>query len=121
MRTFVNPVHLVTTKDGNCPNGYVEVGIYSEVARLLAFALKGLYEDQVDYLTLNKLGGIDNHWMRAARIALADYDKAISWTPCSAPQRRMDCRTIAGRGVCDMCAQGDYEKCRYTSDAVVAK
>lgn len=44
-----------------------------ETCRQLAFALKGLYEDQVDYLKLNNLGGMDNHWMRAARIALADY------------------------------------------------
>lgn len=44
-----------------------------EIARQLAFALKGLYEDQVDYLKLNNLGGMDNHWMRAARIALSDY------------------------------------------------
>lgn len=36
----------------------------TEMARQLAFALEGLYEDQVD---------MDNHWMRAARIALADY------------------------------------------------
>jgi hypothetical protein len=33
-------------------------------------ALRGLYWDQVDYLTLNKLGGMNNHWMRAAREAL---------------------------------------------------
>lgn len=44
-----------------------------DLAKTLAFALKGLYDDQVDYLTLNKLSGIDNHWMRASRIALADY------------------------------------------------
>jgi hypothetical protein len=29
--------------------------------------------------------------------------------------RAHDCRTLAGRGVCDMCAQGDYEKCRVRS------
>jgi tRNA C32,U32 (ribose-2'-O)-methylase TrmJ len=34
-------------------------------------ALKGLYDDQVDYLTLNHLGGMDNHWMVRARAALA--------------------------------------------------
>lgn len=33
-------------------------------------ALRGLYWDNVDYLTLNKLGGMNNHWMRAAREAL---------------------------------------------------
>lgn len=33
-------------------------------------ALRGLYWDNVDYLTLNKLGGMQNHWMRAARMAL---------------------------------------------------
>ena len=37
----------------------------------LLFALKGLYADQVDYLTINKLGGMDNHWMKAAREAIA--------------------------------------------------
>jgi hypothetical protein len=36
----------------------------------LEVALRGLYWDQVDYLTLNKLGGMNNHWMRAAREAL---------------------------------------------------
>jgi hypothetical protein len=36
----------------------------------LEAALNGLYEDQVDYLTLNHLGGMDNHWMKAARAAL---------------------------------------------------
>lgn len=36
----------------------------------LETALRGLYWDQVDYLTLNKLGGMQNHWMRAAREAL---------------------------------------------------
>lgn len=49
-----------------------------EMARQLAFALKGLYEDQVDYLKLNNLGGMNNHWMRAARIALADYARTSS-------------------------------------------
>src|ERR1700744_903193 len=36
----------------------------------LEFALRGLYWDQVDYLILNKLGGMQNHWMRTAREAL---------------------------------------------------
>lgn len=39
-------------------------------AEKLEFALRGLYLDNVDYLTLNKLGGMNNHWMRAAREAL---------------------------------------------------
>jgi len=33
-------------------------------------ALRGLYWDSVDYLTRNSLGGMQNHWMRAARVAL---------------------------------------------------
>jgi hypothetical protein len=37
----------------------------------LLAALQGLYADQVDYLTLNHLGGLDNHWMKAARAAIA--------------------------------------------------
>lgn len=36
----------------------------------LETALRGLYWDNVDYLTLNKLGGMQNHWMRAARVSL---------------------------------------------------
>jgi hypothetical protein len=33
---------------------------------------------------------------------------------CSTNDTRQDCRTIAGRGICDMCAQGDFDKCRYS-------
>ena len=36
----------------------------------LEFALKGLHDDNADYLRLNNLGGYDNHWMLAARKAL---------------------------------------------------
>ena len=34
-------------------------------------ALQGLHDDDADYLRLNHLGGYDNHWMVAARAALA--------------------------------------------------
>ena len=37
----------------------------------LAEALRGLHDDNVDYLRLNHLGGYDNHWLKAAREALA--------------------------------------------------
>jgi hypothetical protein len=33
---------------------------------------------------------------------------------------KQDCRTIAGRGICDMCAQGEYAKCRYTTQSDAA-
>ena len=36
----------------------------------LRSALQGLHDDNADYLMLNKLGGYDNHWMKAARAAL---------------------------------------------------
>ena len=36
----------------------------------LEHALRGLYWDQVDYLTRNNLGGMNNHWMQWARFAL---------------------------------------------------
>ena len=41
-------------------------------------ALQGLYDDQVDYLALNHLGGMDNHWMVRARAALASHDSKES-------------------------------------------
>jgi hypothetical protein len=49
---------------------------WKEVARNLEFALRGLYDDNVDYLVTNNLGGLDNHWMRATRIALVGYEDA---------------------------------------------
>lgn len=42
----------------------------AEVERL-RFALKGLHDDNMDYLTINKLGGAHNHWMKIARDALS--------------------------------------------------
>lgn len=36
----------------------------------VAAVLLGLYEDNVDYLRLNNLGGYDNHWLKAAREVL---------------------------------------------------
>lgn len=36
----------------------------------LEFVLRGFYWDQVDYIKRNHLGGMNNHWMRATRIAL---------------------------------------------------
>jgi len=58
-------------------------------------ALQGLYDDNVDYLTLNNLGGIDNHWMKAARAALAapaisicptcNHTRPTHWAWCTDP------------------------------------
>jgi|SRR5579859_294990 len=39
-------------------------------AERLQEILRGLYSDNVDYIVRNKLGGLNNHWMRAAREAL---------------------------------------------------
>ncbi len=36
----------------------------------LEVALRGLYRDNIDYLTVNKLGGYDNLWLATARRAL---------------------------------------------------
>ncbi len=36
----------------------------------LEFVLRGFYWDQVDYIKRNNLGGMNNHWMRATRVAL---------------------------------------------------
>lgn len=32
--------------------------------------LRGMHDDNMDYLTRNKLGGENNHWMRQARALL---------------------------------------------------
>ena len=42
----------------------------AEVERLRS-ALRGLHDDIVEYQRINHLGGYDNHWMLAAREALA--------------------------------------------------
>lgn len=37
----------------------------------LLAALKGLHDDIAEYARINNLGGFDNHWMKAARAAIA--------------------------------------------------
>jgi hypothetical protein len=44
----------------------------------LLAALRGLHDDTADYIRLNNLCGYDNHWMVAARAAIA---KATGETP----------------------------------------
>jgi hypothetical protein len=48
----------------------VKLGTAEDRVRELEAALRGLYDDNVDYLRLNNLGGYDNHWLVAARKAL---------------------------------------------------
>ena len=47
-----------------------EMELRAEVERLRS-ALRGLHDDIVEYQRINHLGGYDNHWMLAARAALA--------------------------------------------------
>ena len=44
-------------------------------AEKLAEALQGLHDDIDDYQRINQLHGHNNHWMLAARAALASYAK----------------------------------------------
>ena len=43
----------------------------------LQTALRGLYWDNVDYRTRNHLGGMNNHWMKAAREALGISSEGV--------------------------------------------
>lgn len=58
------PVYTIDTMRGRLD--LVPKDIYDEAMA----ALRGLYEDNVDYLRLNYLGGFHNHWLTAARKAL---------------------------------------------------
>lgn len=40
----------------------------------LLAALKGLHDDIAEYAHINRLGGFDNHWMKAARAAIDKAD-----------------------------------------------
>ena len=47
-----------------------------EAAREMREALQALHDDNMDYLTRNKLGGENNHCMKWARKAIAHFDLA---------------------------------------------
>lgn len=67
-------LNVKTCKDMYEISGYVkpEVAALVKAAPELFEALKGLYEDQLDYIRINNLSGAENnHWMVAARAALA--------------------------------------------------
>lgn len=44
----------------------------AERIKELATALRGLHDDNIDYLRRNNLGGEDNHWMKTARAVLSE-------------------------------------------------
>lgn len=73
----------------NCPLHRIKPVETTDRTAKLEFALRGLYWDQVDYLMLNKLGGMQNHWMRAAREALGMDPDDIR--PAVEPSPKPDC------------------------------
>ena len=60
---------MVTLRPSAPPSFAVETTGKDRIEHL-EFVLRGFYWDQVDYIKRNHLGGMDNHWMRATRIAL---------------------------------------------------
>jgi len=48
-----------------------EIGKLKAERDALREALQGLYDDTMDYIRLNDLGGENNHWLVVARAALA--------------------------------------------------
>lgn len=60
-----------------------------KAAREMREALQALHDDNMDYLTRNKLGGENNHCMKWARSAIASFDAALQ------PERRMGERRVA--------------------------
>ena len=44
-----------------------------EAGKKLAMALKLLHDDTLEYLTINKIGGENNHAMKLARETLSEY------------------------------------------------
>ncbi len=52
----------------------------NEAAKEMREALQALHDDNMDYLTRNKLGGENNHCMKWARSAIAAFDAALKAT-----------------------------------------
>ncbi len=67
----VDVIDAINAMRWRCDNQRRELKRLNAKVVQLEFALKGLHDDQVDYLTLNNLGGINNHWLKAAREALS--------------------------------------------------
>ena len=73
---LVNAVPAITAALRECAKRRTEQDEERVRVRVLEEALKGLHDDVVEYVTLNKLHdadgspAINNHWMRRARAAL---------------------------------------------------
>jgi hypothetical protein len=66
----LDTVDVINALAWNRQNQRRELRRLNERVVQLEVVLKGLHDDQVDYLTLNNLGGINNHWLKAARDVL---------------------------------------------------
>lgn len=66
----VDPIDAINALAWNRQNQRRELRRLNERVAQLEMVLKGLHDDQVDYLTLNNLGGINNHWLKLAREVL---------------------------------------------------
>jgi hypothetical protein len=99
----VDPIDAINALAWNRQNQRRELKRLNEKVGRLEFVLKGLHDDQVDYLRLNSLGGINNHWLKAAREELGITLETVSKQPDKYAAHHAECewRKFEGQAICN--------------------